>query len=89
MSIGFFGMLMYFIGYIYLYKKSMNYFNFADERSLKMLLLLVYLGFFAMSFKGHYIFSRLVGDSILIISFGYIFAKKEHSYFKLKSVNEI
>lgn len=78
MSKGIISLILYLVAYIYLFYNSFIHAKLFNDKSLTVLLYFLYIGFFAMTFKGPYLFSRLIGDIILIISLGCIFTDKEY-----------
>ena len=65
---GVFAVILYLAAYFYMYSASQASIKIFFDRSLGFLLGFLYVALFIMSFKGHYVFSRIVGDVILIIS---------------------
>ena len=63
---GVFSLIFYLVAYVMLLHNSMS--AVKHNYSLKLLLVALFLSFFLMSFKGHYVFSRIVGDIILIVT---------------------
>jgi hypothetical protein len=69
---GVFVLILYVTAYFYMYHASQASIKILFDRPLGVLLGFLYVALFIMSFKGHYVFSRIVGDIILIISISFL-----------------
>ncbi|MBT5491587.1 hypothetical protein HOK00_04705 [bacterium] len=86
MGIGVFGIILYLIAYLVMYSLSIKRANRLNYPTSKILLSLIYIAFFIMSLKSDYMFSRVIGDSITILSFAYLFSVEENNLLIKKEV---